>query len=107
MGSHVSDPDKWYQHLLDLHDGLVQLENLGCFIVGCGEKHRRLIEMKSLQKEMPEKQRQVVNLVSPVTQTTEMARSEIKREREMAESRTFVSPGRRQNVYRWITEDYF
>ena len=63
--------------------------------------------MESLQKEMPEKQRPVVKLVSPVAQATEMARSEIKRECEMAESKTFVPPGRRQNVYRSITEDYF
>ena len=34
-------------------------------------------------------------------------RSEIKREGEMAESKTFVPPGRRENVYRSITEDYF
>ena len=54
-----------------------------------------------------EKQRPVVNLVSPVAQATEMARSEIKREREMAESKTFVPPGRRQKVYRSITGDYF
>ena len=52
-----------------------------------------------------EKQRPVVNLVSPVAQATEMARSEIKREREMAKSKTFAPPGRRKNVYRSITED--
>ena len=31
--------------------------------------------------------------MSPVAQTMEMARSEIKREREMAESKTFAPPG--------------
>ena len=36
-----------------------------------------------------------------------MAWSEIKREGELAESKTFVPPGRRQNVYSSITEDYF
>ena len=55
---------------------------------------------------MPEKQRPVVNLVSPVAQGMEMARSEIQRESEMIKSKTFVPPGRRQNVYRSITEDY-
>ena len=99
---YVSDPDKWYQHLLDMRDGLVEPDYLGRYIVGSGEKHRRLKEMEAKQIE---KQRPVVNLVSPVAQATEMARSEIKREREMAKSKTFVPPGRRKNVYRSITED--
>ena len=97
---YVSDPDKWYQHLLDMRDGLV--DYLGRFNVGSGEKHRRLKEMEAKQIE---KQRPVVNLVSPVAQATKMARSEIKREREMAKNKTFVPPGRRKNVYRSITED--
>ena len=91
------DPDKWYQHLLDLRDGLVQPDPQGCYIVGSGEKHRRLKEKEAKQIE---KQRPVV-----IAQATEMARSEIKREREMAESKTFEPPDRRQNVYRSITED--
>ena len=99
---YVSDPDKWYQHLLDMRDGLVEPDYLGRYIVGSGEKHRRLKEMEAKQIE---KQRPVVNLVSPVAQATEMARSEIKRESEMAKSKTFVPPGRRKNVYRSITED--
>ena len=90
---YVSDPDKWYQQLLDMRDGLVEPDYLGRYIAGSGEKHRRLKEME------------VVNLVSPVAQATEMARSEIKREREMAKSKTFVPPGQRKNVYRSITED--
>ena len=96
---YVSDPDKWYQHLIDLRDGLVQLDHLGRFIVGSGAKYRHPKQI--------EKQRPVVNLVSPVAQATEMARSEIKREREMAKSKTFVPPGRRQNVNRSIRKDYF
>ena len=59
--------------------------------MGSGEKHRRLKEMEAKQIE---NQRPVVNLVSPVAQATEMARSEVKREREMAKSKTFVPPGR-------------
>ena len=99
---YVSDPDKWYQHLLYMRDGLVEPDYLGHYIVGSGEKHRRLKEMEAKQIE---KQRPVVNLVSPVAQTTKMARSEIKREREMAKSKTFVPPGRCKNVNRSITED--
>ena len=99
---YVSDSDKSYQHLLDMRDGLVEPDYLGHYIVGSGEKYRRLKEMGAKQME---KQRPVVNLVSPVAQATEIARSEIKREREMAKSKTFVPPGRRKNVYRSITED--
>ena len=54
---------------------------------------------------MLEKQRPTVKLVTPVAQATEMAKSTVKREREMAKSKTFLTPVRRQNVYRLITED--
>ena len=101
---YVSDPDKWYQHLLDIRDGLVELDHLGRYIVGSGEKYRRLKEMEATQIE---NQRPVVNLVSPVAQATEMARSEMKREREMAKSKTFVPPGRRKKFTRSIPQDNF
>ena len=45
-------------------------------------------------------QRPVIKMVTPVEQATEMVKSEIKREREMAKNKTFVSPGRRKNVTR-------
>ena len=60
------------------------------------------MEAKQIEKQGP-----VVKLVSPVAQATKMARSEIKREREMAKSKTFVPPGRRQKFNRSITKDYF
>ena len=47
-----------------------------------------------------------LKVVTPVEQATEMVKSEIKREREMAERKTFVPPGRRKNVHRSIPEDY-
>ena len=100
---YVSDPDKWYQHLLDMRDGLLEHDYLGRYIVGSGEKHRRLKEMEAKQIE---NQRPVVNLVSPVAQATEMARSGVKREREMAKSKTFVPPGRREKFTRSIPKDY-
>ena len=46
---YISDPDKWYQHLLDMRDGLVEPDYLGRYIVGSGEKHRRLKEMEAKQ----------------------------------------------------------
>ena len=81
---YVSDPDKWYQHLLDIRNGFVEPDYLGRYIVGSGEKHRCLKEMEAKQIE---NQRPVVNLVSPVAQATEMARSEIKRERKKEKRR--------------------
>ena len=102
--SYVSDPDKWYQHLLDMGDGLVEPDYLGRYIVGSGEKHRRLKEMEAKQID---NQRLVVNLVLPFAQATGMARSEIKREREMAKSKTFVPPGRGKKFTRSIPKDYF
>ena len=33
---YVSDSDKWYQHLLDIRDGLVEPDYLGRYIVGSG-----------------------------------------------------------------------
>ena len=71
--------------------------------MGSGEKHRRLKEMEAKQIK---NQRPVVNLVSPVAQATEMARSEVKREREMAKNKTFVTPGRRKKFTRSIPKDY-
>ena len=82
---------------------MVEPDYLGRYIVGSGEKHRRLKEMEAKQIE---NQRPVVNLVSPVAQATEMARSEVKRERDIAKSKTFVPPGRWKKVTRSIPKDY-
>ena len=54
---------------------------------------------------MLEKQRPVVNLVTPVARATEMVKSTVKREQEMAKSKIFLPSVRRQNVYISITED--
>ena len=66
---YVSDPDKWYQHLLDVRDGYVERDSQGRYMVGSGRKYREVKEMR--QKENP-----VVNLVTPVAQALEMAKSE-------------------------------
>ena len=86
-----------------MRDGLVEPDYLGRYISGSREKHRRLKEMEAKQLE---NQRPVVNLVSPAAQATEMARSEVKREREMAKSKTFVPPGLRKKFTRSIPKDY-
>ena len=72
---YVSDPDKWYQHLQDVRDGYAERDSQGHYIVGSGRKYRELKEMR--QKEKP-----VVNLVTPVAQALEMAKSELKRKGE-------------------------
>ena len=68
---YVSDLDKWYQHLLDVRDGYVERDSQGRYVMVGGLKYRELKEMK--QKENP-----VVNLVTPVAQALEMAKSELK-----------------------------
>ena len=72
---YASDPDKWYQHLLDVRDGYPERDSQGRYMVGSGRKYREMKEMR--QKEKP-----VVNLVTPVAQALEMAKSELKRKRE-------------------------
>ena len=52
-------------------------------------------------------QQPVIKMVTPVEQATEMVKSEIKRECEMAKNKTFLSPGRRQNVNRSMKKDNF
>ena len=72
---YVSDPDKWYQHLLDVRDGYAERDSQGHYIVGSERKYRELKEMR--QKENP-----IVSLVTPVAQALEMAKSELKRKGE-------------------------
>ena len=72
---YVSDPEKWFQHLLDVRDGYVECDSEGRYMVGSGHKYRELKEMR--QKEKP-----VLNMVTPVAQALEMAKKELKRKRE-------------------------
>ena len=68
----ASDPESWYQHLLDVKDGYAERESQCRYIFGSGRKYRELKEM--LQKEKP-----IVSLVTLVAQALEMAKSEFKR----------------------------
>ena len=72
---YVSDPNKWNQHLLDVRDGYAERDSQGHYIVGSGRKYREVKEMR--QKEKP-----VVNLITPVAQALEMAKFELKRKGE-------------------------
>ena len=66
------------------------------------DQDKRIMEAQTAKTK---DQRPVIKMVTPVEQAMEMARSEIKKEREMAKSKTFVPPRRSKNVYRSITED--
>ena len=72
---YISDPDKWYQHLLEVRHGLAERDSQDHYMVGSGRKYRELKEMR--QKEKP-----VLNMVTPVAQVLEMAKSELKQKRE-------------------------
>ena len=81
---YIPDYDKWYQHFKDLSDEHVQPNRMGRYVVGSGRKNRKLKEMEAKERqieiEMREQQTPIVKLVSPVTQSVEMAKSEIERE---------------------------
>ena len=74
---YVPDPEKWYQHFKDLRDGYVKPDYKGRYIVGSGAPYRKLKEMEKQQQQ--EQQQVEVNLVTPVAQATEIARSEVER----------------------------
>ena len=56
---------------------------MGRYIVGSGTRNRKLKEMEAQQRqkeiEIQQQQRPVVNLVTPVAQAIEIAKSEIER----------------------------
>ena len=65
----------WYQHSLDVIDVYGEPDSQGCYIFGSGRKKREL-------KEVRQKEKNLVNLVTPIAQTTELAKSTLKRERK-------------------------
>ena len=103
---YVSDPDKWYQHLLDVRDGYAEHDSQGHYMVGSGRKYRELKEMKSLESKM-ETQRPVFNLVSLVAQATEMAKYEIKRDhkKDRKHKKEAIPPPSLKRKYRGRPED--
>ena len=92
---YVSDPDKWFQHLLDVRDGYAERDSQGHYIVGSGQKYRELKEMR--QKEKP-----VVNLVTPVAQALEKAKSELKRKGDDS----ITDRGRKTATWDWNSLRY-
>ena len=92
---YVSDPEKWFQHLLDVRDGYAERDSQGHYIVGSGRKYREL-------KEMRQKGKHVVNLVTPVAQALEMAKSELKRKGEDS----ITDRGRKTATWDWNSLRY-
>ena len=67
---YVPDVKKWEQHFLDVSAGLVHPDHKGRYIVGSGSRWR-----PSSHQQTPK-----VELVTPVAQAIEMAKSELKRD---------------------------
>jgi hypothetical protein len=87
---YITDPEKWYQHFKDLRDRNVSPDHRGRYVVESGYSCKRLGTLEANLKEADEKlieteeklrcaQRPMVNMVSPVTQATEIAKTEVKR----------------------------
>ena len=91
---YVPDPEAWYQHFKDVRDGYVQPDHKGRYIVGSGAKHRKLAETKVEQHERP-----VVNIVSPVAQANEIAKSEVKRSEKRGNPSLHRKEMKRLKVY--------
>ena len=72
---YISDPNIWYQHLLDVRDGYAESDSQGRYMVGSGRKFKEL-------KEVRQKENLVVNLVTTEAQALEMAKSELRRKGE-------------------------
>ena len=81
--------------MLDVRDGYAERDSQGRYMVGSGRKYRELKEMR--QKEKP-----VVSLVTPVAQALEMAKSELKRKREDS----ITGGGREQATMDWNSFRY-
>ena len=83
---YVADYDKWYLNFKDMSEGYVQPDHMARYIVGSGRRNRKLKEMEALQRqkeiEIQQQQRPLVNLVTPVAQAIEIAKSEIERKRK-------------------------
>ena len=71
------------------------LLSTACYVMSSGQKYRELKEMR--QKETPE-----VNLVTPVAQALEMAKSELKRKQEDS----ITDGGRKTATSNWISLRY-
>ena len=81
---YVPDPERMYQHFKDIRDGYARPDHLGRYIVGSGRFNRKLDEMN--------KQTPTVNLVSPIAQAIEIARSEVERERNTKKRKPYERP---------------
>lgn len=73
---YVPDYGKWLQHFRDIRDGYAKQDSVGRYVVGSGSKHRKLTEAEGKERQP------AVTMVSPIVQNLEMAKSQVKREKE-------------------------
>ena len=69
---YIADHKKWEQHFVDVSERRVRPDHKGRYIVGSGSRWRPTSEVPK------------VELVTPVAQTIEMAKSELKRDGQKA-----------------------
>ena len=74
---YIPDYEKYYQHFKDMRDGYVQPDHLGRYLVGSGAKYRKMKESEESAKQQP-----TLKLVTPVAQAVEIAKSEVKDDKE-------------------------
>ena len=72
--SYEPDYEKCCRQVKDMSEGYVEYDPMGQYVVGCGTRHRRLNDMEA---QIQQQQQPVINLVTPVAQRLERAKSEL------------------------------
>ena len=85
---YVQDVDKWVRHFEDIQAGRVRPDHKGRYIVGRESRTKQ-------ETNHPERNADLlkVNLVTPVAQAIEMAKSELKREGKSIRGNGACPPG--------------
>ena len=103
---YVPDYNAWYQHFKDLRDEYVQPDHMGHYVMGSGEKYRKLKEIETREKEMEAREKQLearekqieareqksptLKQITTVAQAIEIAKSEIERKRKENDSQSIT-----------------
>ena len=86
---YVPDFKKWEQHFIDISEGRVRPDHKGRYIVGSGSVNR----IPTTHTAVPPLK---LNLVTPVAQAIEMAKSELQREEKQTDHFESRAPTRRK-----------
>ena len=103
---YVPDYNAWYQHFKDLRDGYVQPDHMGRYVVGSGNKYRKLKEIETREKEMEAREKQLearekqieareqksptLKQITPLAQAIEIDKSEIEHKRKENDSQSIT-----------------